>query len=176
MKQTARIDGCFPPRGSGIAGRHEASASARWGHPWELPRRWDWQPGRVLLGQHQGRLIGPEDDRHVVTVAGTRAGKSQTVLIPNLQRYPGSVLVLDPKGELVRATAAHRRRMGQRVYVLDPFGEAGEATATHIRAEFRQGLNLSRAAGHAHGHPLPMAASCHSASASRDGAHTCASR
>jgi type IV secretion system protein VirD4 len=121
----------FPPRGAGIAGRHEASASARWGHPWEIPRSWDWQPGRVLLGQHQGRLIGPDDDRHVMTIAGTRAGKSLTVLIPNLRRYPGSVLVLDPKGELARATAPHRSRMGQRVFILDPFGETGPDTASH---------------------------------------------
>lgn len=122
-------DGDFPPRGSGIAGRYEAAPSTRWGHPWELMPSWDWQPGRVLLGHWQGRLIGIDDDRHVVTVAGTRAGKSTTVLIPNLRRYPGSVLVLDPKGELARATAGHRQRMGQRVYVLDPFGETDFPTA-----------------------------------------------
>lgn len=131
MTQFADMDGIFPPRGAGVAGRHEAGASSRWGHPWEIPRSWDWQPGRVLLGQHQGRLIGPADDRHIVTVAGTRAGKSRTVLIPNLRRYPGSALVLDPKGELARATAAHRSRMGQRVFVLDPFAETGSDTASH---------------------------------------------
>lgn len=121
----------FPPRGSGIAGRHEAAPSTRWAHPWELAPSWDWAPGRVLLGHWQGRLIGIKDDRHVVTAAGNRAGKSSTVLIPNLRRYPGSVLVLDPKGELARATAAHREAMGQRVYVLDPFGEADFTSASH---------------------------------------------
>jgi type IV secretion system protein VirD4 len=79
----------------------------------------------VMLGKWERRVLGRDDDRHVVTVAGSRAGKSSTVLIPNLLHYPGSVLVLDPKGELARATAAARRRMGQRVYVLDPFGETG---------------------------------------------------
>jgi type IV secretion system protein VirD4 len=67
----------------------------------------------------------------MVTIAGSRAGKSSTVLIPNLLRYPGSVVVLDPKGELARATAAARMRMGQRVFVLDPFGETGVKTASH---------------------------------------------
>jgi len=124
-------DAEFPPRGSGITGRQEAAPSARWGHPWELSANWDWQPGRVLLGHWQQRLIGIDDDRHVVTVAGTRAGKSSTVLIPNLRRYPGSVLVLDPKGELARSSAEHRRRMGQRVFILDPFGETGEPSASH---------------------------------------------
>lgn len=121
----------FPPRGSGVAGRHETGASARWGHPWQLSPAWDWQPGRVLLGHWQGRVIGRDDDRHILTVAGSRAGKSSTALIPNLRRYPGSVLVLDPKGELARATAGHRQRMGQRVYVLDPFSETDQASAAH---------------------------------------------
>ena len=117
----------FPPRGSGIAGRMEAAASARWGHPWELGPNWDWKPDGLLLGHWQGRALGFDDDRHIVTVAGNRAGKSSTVLIPNLLRYPGSAIVLDPKGELARATAAQRARMGQTVHVLDPFGETGEA-------------------------------------------------
>ena len=78
-----------------------------------------------MLGAWDGRLLGRDDDRHVVTVAGSRAGKSSTVLIPNLLRYPGSAIVLDPKGELARATAEHRRRRFGPVYVLDPFGESG---------------------------------------------------
>jgi len=121
----------FPPRGSGIEGRPETPPAQIWAHPWQLGPAWDWKPGMVLLGQWQGRLIGRDDDRHVVTIAGSRAGKSSTVLIPNLRRYPGSVIVLDPKGELARATAAHRQRLGQRVYVLDPFGETGMASASH---------------------------------------------
>lgn len=130
----------FPPRGSGIAGRHEAPASGVWGHPWELGQSWDWSPGKMLLGLHERRAIGRADDRHIVTVAGSRAGKSSTVLIPNLLRYPGSVLVLDPKGELARATAAARARMGQQVFVLDPFGETGFDSAMHNPfAELGQG-------------------------------------
>jgi type IV secretion system protein VirD4 len=84
-----------------------------------------------MLGAWQGRLLGIDDDRHVITIAGSRAGKSSSVLIPNLRRYPGSVIVLDPKGELVRACAEHRKRLGQRVFVLDPFGDSGIATASH---------------------------------------------
>lgn len=121
----------FPPRGSGVPGRHESPPSGTWGHPWDLGPSWDWTPGRVLLGRWDTRLLGRDDDRHVVTVAGSRAGKSSTVLIPNLLRYPGSVLVLDPKGELARATAAPRVKMGQRVFILDPFGETGAPSASH---------------------------------------------
>ncbi|MDX2265902.1 MAG: type IV secretory system conjugative DNA transfer family protein [Hyphomicrobiales bacterium] len=124
-------DADFPPRGSGVAGRPETPPAQAWGHPWQLGPSWNWKPGMVLLGAWENRLLGRDDDRHVVTIAGSRAGKSSTVLIPNLRRYPGSVVVLDPKGELARATAAHRRKMGQRVFILDPFGETGMASAAH---------------------------------------------
>ena len=121
----------FPPRGSGIPGRHEGAPSALWGHPWQLGPAWDWTPGKVLLGKWEKRLIGRADDRHVMTIAGSGAGKSTSVLIPNLRRYPGSCIVLDPKGELARATAADRIRLGQRVFVLDPFNEVTSASNAH---------------------------------------------
>ena len=123
--------GDFPPRGSGIAGRAEAMPSQVWAHPWQLGTTWDWKPGHILLGRWHERLLGRADDRHMVTIAGSRAGKSSTVLIPNLWWYPSSVFVLDPKGELARATAAVRRRMGQRVFILDPFGEMDTPSASH---------------------------------------------
>lgn len=126
----------FPPRGSGIAGRHEVGPSSIWGHPWELGASWDWRPGKMLLGHWQGRFLGRDDNRHAVTIAGSQAGKSTTVLIPNLLRYPGSVIVLDPKGELARATAAQRRKLGHRVYVLDPFGETGFPVPTSAHNPF----------------------------------------
>ena len=133
-------DAEFPPRGSGVQGRFEAAPSALWESHESLGPERDWHPGKVLLGLSGKRAIGLDDDRHIVTVAGSRAGKSSTVLIPNLLRYPGSCVVLDPKGELARATAAQRRRMGQRVFVLDPFGETGEPTASHNPfAELGQG-------------------------------------
>lgn len=121
----------FPPRGSGVTGRAEGAPSSAWAHPWQLGPSWDWKPGMVMLGEHDGRIIGRDDDRHIVTVAGSRAGKSSSILIPNLRTYPGSIVALDPKGELARATAEHRARMGQRVFILDPFGETGFASASH---------------------------------------------
>lgn len=135
-------DNDFPPRGSGIEGQAETPPAQLWGHPWQLGASWDWKAGMLLLGEWQGRLLGRDDDRHVVTVAGSRAGKSSTVLIPNLLRYPASVVVLDPKGELARATAARRAKMGHRVYVLDPFGETGQASASHN--PFAELVNVKR--------------------------------
>lgn len=75
--------------------------------------------------------IGIGDDRHHLLLAGSRAGKTSTILTPNLLRYPGSVIVTDPKGELARSTASHRTRsrddggLGQTVLVMDPYRTTG---------------------------------------------------
>ena len=83
--------------------------------------------------------LGLDDDRHFVTIAGARSGKGRSAIIPNLCLYPGSVVVLDPKGENASLTAARRgpgdewaEGMGQEVYVLDPFGVA--AVPESVRA------------------------------------------
>jgi type IV secretion system protein VirD4 len=100
-------------------------------HPGDLGPEWDWRPGRILLGHTGGRLLGLGDDRHMFTMAGARAGKTSTVLKHNLARWPGSVVVLDPKGELFKATHKAREAIGQRVYVLDPFGITGVPSASY---------------------------------------------
>ena len=125
----------FPPRGFG-ADANETAPDRRWGDPSKLSDKWNYSKRKVLLGTWQGREIGDPDakgflpgsgdDRHIVTIAGTRAGKSRGVLIPNLLRYPGSVVVIDPKGELAEETARARREFGD-VYVLDPFKIASES-------------------------------------------------
>lgn len=63
-------------------------------------------------------------DRHLLTCAPTRSGKGTSVIIPTLLTYPGSVLVIDPKGENAMITAAARKAMGQKVYLLDPWTQA----------------------------------------------------
>jgi Type IV secretory system Conjugative DNA transfer len=78
-------------------------------------------PGRkVLVGALDTKLIGIDDNRHMLTVAGSRAGKS-VMLVANLVFYRGSVLALDPKGELANLTARRRDTLGQDIHVLDPF-------------------------------------------------------
>ena len=100
----------------------------RWMRPNELARH-EFVPGQIILGKFAGRYIGHLDDRPLVTIAGARAGKTSTVLEPNLYLYPGSCVVLDPKGELSARTARLRRALGHDVYVLDPFGQSGEQSA-----------------------------------------------
>lgn len=84
----------------------------------------------VLLGQvslnNSRSYIGYGDDRHIVTIAGSRSGKGTSLIVPNLLHYSGSVVVIDPKGENASLTAKYRAEvLGQHVIVLDPFGVSG---------------------------------------------------
>ena len=90
-----------------------------WMAPHEL-LRYSYLPGQIILGKFAGHWLGHLDDRPLVTIAGARAGKTTTILEPNIYMYPGSMLVLDPKRELARS-ARLRRALGHDVYVLDPF-------------------------------------------------------
>jgi type IV secretion system protein VirD4 len=61
---------------------------------------------------------------HLLTVAGTRAGKSvqlilYNLLMPNL--FNGSWVIIDPKAELYAISANQQRRAGKKVVCLNPF-------------------------------------------------------
>jgi type IV secretion system protein VirD4 len=85
----------------------------------------------VLLGHYNGESVGSTDDRHIMTVVGAGGrGVQQSLIVPNLLHFDGSMLVVDPSGELARATARARREMGQRIVVLDPFGVSGIPTGS----------------------------------------------
>ncbi|MFM9926753.1 type IV secretory system conjugative DNA transfer family protein [Variovorax sp. H27-G14] len=114
--------------------RQQRAPEARWMEPREILGNATiaYDPlapkSKVLIGRLDQTLIGIEDDRHIMTVAGSRAGKS-VGLVSNLLFYKGSVLATDPKGELAELTAQRRARLGQKIYVLDPFKKASPSVA-----------------------------------------------
>jgi type IV secretion system protein VirD4 len=123
------------PRGLSSRFLHQQSVpQARWQSPETIADRKALayqpdDPGRkVLVGAYGDKLVGIEDNRHIMTVAGSRTGKSVT-LIGNLLFYRGSVLATDPKGELANITAARRAALGQKVHILDPFEIVAERLA-----------------------------------------------
>lgn len=112
------------------------SPLARWALPEDARApEWVWAPGdgTILLGRYENRLIGRRrDDRHIVTVAGSRAGKGRSLILPNLATWPGSVVAIDPKGELAAKTARWRAEgLKQKVVVLDPYGVSGKETSAY---------------------------------------------
>ncbi len=96
----------------------------------------------LLLGYyiHEGQRIMMHytGERHLLTVAPTRAGKGVASVIPTLVTYEGAAVIIDPKGENAMITAARRGDgdpargipgMGQKVYVVDPWGITGMPAA-----------------------------------------------
>lgn len=145
------------PRGSGDP--YRATATAAWPDSAQIAALADdpsvkaferWQPGSttLLLGRdHAGAYYGVRDDRHVCLISGSRAGKGVSLAIPNLLFWPGSVIAIDPKGELATITAARRSASGSawstplrpgegEVYALDPFGRVTGDAARFAEAGF----------------------------------------
>ncbi len=89
---------------------------------------------KIMIGALGDKLLGLADDRHLLTVAGSRSGKSVSI-IGNMVFYQGSVVVTDPKGELATKTARARAELGQQVYVLDPFDRT-KGNARQYRASY----------------------------------------
>lgn len=55
------------------------------------------------------------------------SGKGIAIVIPNLLTHRGSVVAIDPKGELFQITGrVRKRRLGNKVLRLDPFGVCGQ--------------------------------------------------
>lgn len=99
-----------------------------WMSPTELMRH-RYVDGQLVLGKFGRHVLGHMDDRPLVTIAQSRAGKTSTVIEPNILCYAGSILALDPKGGLAQL-ARYRRALGHMVYVWDPFGQSGESSAS----------------------------------------------
>ncbi|MFH1555905.1 MAG: type IV secretory system conjugative DNA transfer family protein [Pseudomonadota bacterium] len=106
-----------------------------------------WKKGDFLAGRlPSGGPLGIGDGRHILICGGTRGGKGTSVILPNLLSWPGSVVVLDPKGENAMVSARRRGRgslrckgFGQRVCILDPLREV--RTDEDDFADLRVGFN-----------------------------------
>lgn len=119
--------------GPHMEGRSTALGSSDWASLRQVIAGGLTKPGGFWLGNftpqpsRQDRNPQPvpiyyNGDRHLLTVAPTRAGKGVSTIIPNLLTYEGSALVVDPKGENAIITLkARSEHIGQYVYVVDPW-------------------------------------------------------
>jgi type IV secretion system protein VirD4 len=83
------------------------------------------KPGGLFLGQWRSLLrsadLFRQGEGHLLTVAGSGAGKTTGLVIPALcELSHGSVIVTDPKAQLAAMTARHRRTLGP-VFFINPF-------------------------------------------------------
>lgn len=117
--------------------------TAEWANPADVSERHSYEKGKIWLGRsplEDGTPLGCDNDQHVCLVSGSRGGKGTTSIINNLCLWPGSLVVVDPKGENATVTAARRgpgtekcKGMGQLVHVLDPFEDAQVASVFRCR-------------------------------------------
>jgi type IV secretion system protein VirD4 len=153
VSRSLRFVGLFDPfwRSSSVGRRWVLQGFIRLQEWWEALRKFGRGPtsgwagflevlserfveGDIFLGRPKllvgGMLrpVGIPTEKHVVTIGSPGSGKSTAALVPNLCIHRGSLLCVDPKGELAAVTAARRGQgkgvsgLGQSVYVLDPFG------------------------------------------------------
>jgi len=124
FEQALRRD--FP---RGVPGGQERLTLSEWADGKAVLAEYGYDPAKIFLGYRGGQPIGVGDDRHVLTVAGSRAGKGVSLMIPNLLLYAGSVLAIDPKGELAKVTLRARAAQGQQCHALDPMGVSGHKSS-----------------------------------------------
>jgi len=80
----------------------------------------------ILMGKYKGRYLWLGGAQHVITISPTRSGKTTSVAIPVLLSYEQSMVVLDLKGELHKATSGWRKALGQDIRVWAPYDENGQ--------------------------------------------------
>jgi type IV secretion system protein VirD4 len=78
-------------------------------------------------------------ENHLFTVGKPGTGKGTTTIIPALLLYPGSCIVIDPKGQNAAVTSRARGLLGHKVYILNPFN----VLADHLNAKGEHVKNLA---------------------------------
>jgi type IV secretion system protein VirD4 len=89
------------------------------------------ESGRVILGRTPGllgRLLAAEDCHSVLVFGPTGSYKTSALVIPAVLEWSGPLVATSVKPDLLRATLAHRARLGQ-VLVIDPLGASGVTAA-----------------------------------------------
>jgi type IV secretion system protein VirD4 len=110
-----------------------AGGGARWARAGELRplrrsgriRRGDRpeRGGRLVLGRQGGRLLYAEYRHALVAFGPPQSGKSAGIAIPALLDWDGPAVASSIKTDLLTATLARRRALGEAL-VFDPFGLA----------------------------------------------------
>lgn len=95
-----------------------AYGSSRWATEEEIKKRGLYNAKGVVLGiDSKKRYLTDDSSAHVMMIATTRSGKGEGMVKPTLVTYPGSALILDPKGENWAQTSAERALFSDVVYI-----------------------------------------------------------
>ena len=116
----------------------DAYGSARWlrEDEYDAAGLHNAKTGPILCGRAEsGAMLRFAGDGHCLTFGPNGSGKSVSVVVPAALTYPGSLVLVDPKGAICPITLRQRIALGQTVWLLDPFGEVkGDAFAACRRS------------------------------------------
>lgn len=104
--------------------RGEEHGSARWGDAIRINRRYRQHPVNMNKILTQNVRIGFNSFKHkrnlnVLVIGGSGAGKTRFYVKPNVMQANCSMVILDPKGEIIRDTGWLLTKKGYNVKVLD---------------------------------------------------------
>lgn len=66
----------------------------------------------IVLGRDRWRVYRTNTDHHVMGLGAAGSGKSTTMAIPTALLHTGSMLVIDPSGDIVTVAGRRRRELG----------------------------------------------------------------
>ena len=104
--------------------RGEEHGSAKWGDAGTVNRKYRQRPDFMNKILTQRVRIGFDAHKHrrnlnVLVIGGSGAGKTRFFVKPNVMQANCSMVVLDPKGEILRSTGWLLKKKGYKVRVLD---------------------------------------------------------
>ena len=104
--------------------RGEEHGSAKWGDAAAVNRRYRQRPDNMNKILTQNVRIGFDAHKHrrnlnVLVIGGSGAGKTRFYVKPNVMQANCSMVILDPKGEIIRDTGWLLQKKGYKVRVLD---------------------------------------------------------
>lgn len=104
--------------------RGEEHGSARWGDARQICKKYSQKPysQNILLTQNFRISLGTHKHRrclNILVVGGSGAGKSRGFALPNIMQCCCSMVITDPKAELLRKTGGLLEKQGYEVRVFD---------------------------------------------------------
>ena len=104
--------------------RGEEHGSARWGDARQICKKYSQKPYSQNILLTQNFRIGLDTHKHrrclnILVVGGSGAGKSRGFALPNIMQCCCSMVITDPKAELLRKTGGLLEKKGYEVRVFD---------------------------------------------------------
>lgn len=104
--------------------RGEEHGSARWGDARQICKKYSQKPysQNILLTQNFRISLDTHEHRrclNILVVGGSGAGKSRSFALPNIMQCCCSMVITDPKAELLRKTGGLLEKKGYEVRVFD---------------------------------------------------------